>query len=346
MQTLTITRPDDMHLHLRDNEAMMAVVPFSAKQMGRAVIMPNLKPPVCDVQAALSYRKRIIQAIPAEYKHFTPLMSLYLTDKTTPQTVYEASNAGIISFKLYPAGATTNSDDGVTDLWKLQPTLEAIAEKQMILSVHGEVVDANVDIFDREAVFIDKILIPLLDKIPNLRIVFEHITTKNATKLVEQADERLAATVTPQHLLFNRNHLLVGGIRPHFYCLPIIKREEHRIALIEAVTGSSSHKFFLGTDSAPHAQNAKENACGCAGVFSAHAAIEIYAQIFDNANALDKLEAFSSKNAAKFFRLPENKDKITLIKQKQQIVNEYDFGNGNKLIPLFAGESIEWSIVL
>ncbi|MBR5941387.1 MAG: dihydroorotase, partial [Neisseriaceae bacterium] len=293
MQTLTILRPDDMHLHVRSGAALRSVTPFSARQMGRAVIMPNLKPPVTSVAQALAYKKEIMQALP-ENTPFTPLMTLYLTDKTTPDMVFDAKENGIVAFKLYPAGATTNSDDGVTDLFRLHNTLQAMSDAEIPLLMHGEVVDNTVDIFDREAVFIEKIAKPLCEKYPNLRLVFEHITTRQAAEFVQQASENIAASLTPQHLLMNRNHLLVGGVRPHHYCLPILKRETHRQALLEAVSGSLSHKFFLGTDSAPHAQNRKECACGCAGVFSAHAAIELYAEAFEEAQALHKLEAFAS----------------------------------------------------
>ncbi|MDO5687512.1 MAG: dihydroorotase [Neisseria sp.] len=337
---LTLTRPDDMHLHVRDGAALQAVVPFSARQMGRAVIMPNLKPPVTEVQAALAYRERIMAAVPAG-SLFTPLMTLYLTDNTTPQTVQAASAAGIIAFKLYPAGATTNSDDGVTDLFKLLPTLQAMAEIGMPLLVHGEVTDAAVDIFDREAVFIERVLQPLLAQVADLKVVFEHITTAEAARLVAAGDERLAASVTPQHLLMNRNHVLVGGVRPHHYCLPILKREEHRLALLAAVTGDASHKFFLGTDSAPHAQHAKECACGCAGIFSAHAAIELYAEAFDSVGALHKLEAFAAHNGARFYGLPLNSETITLVEETQHIPQAYAFGE-QRLIPLRAGESVAW----
>ena len=343
MQTLTIIRPDDMHLHVRSGAALQAVTPFSAKQMGRAVIMPNLKPPVATVAQALAYKAEIINALPKN-SAFTPLMTLYLTDKTTPDTVFDAAKNGIVAFKLYPAGATTNSDDGVTDLFRLHDTLQAMSDACLPLLMHGEVVDNSVDIFDREAVFIEKIAKPLCEKYPNLRMVFEHITTHQAAEFVSQANENIVATITPQHLLMNRNHLLVGGVRPHHYCLPILKRETHRQALLQAVSGSLSHKFFLGTDSAPHAQNRKECACGCAGVFSAHAAIELYAEAFEEANALSKLQAFASQNGAKFYRLPENTDTITLVKQPQQVPDFYAFGE-EKLVPLRAGETIAWRVV-
>ena len=270
-------------------------------------------------------------------------MCLYLTDKTTPEMVREAKAAGIVAFKLYPAGATTNSDSGVTNLFNLLPVLEEMAKQGILFLTHGEVTDADVDIFDREAVFIDKIMKPILNQLPNLKVVFEHITTAEAAKLVCESGDNVAATVTPQHLMYNRNHLLVGGVRPHFYCLPIIKRESHRQALIRAVTGEKSHKFFLGTDSAPHPKHAKENACGCAGMFSAMTAIELYAQIFEQAGALDKLEAFASQNGARFYGLPENTRKMTLIKQAQKIPESVQFGE-SEVVPMCAGEEINWSI--
>ena len=334
MQTLTITRPDDFHLHVRDGAALKSVVPFSARQMGRALVMPNLKPPVATVAQALDYKRQIEAAIPAGSR-FTPLMSLYLTDNTSRDTVRQAKAAGIAAFKLYPAGATTNSDSGVSDLFKLLPVLEEI--------VHGEVTDPAIDIFDREAVFIERVLQPVMRELPELKTVFEHITTAEAAALVSAAGDNLAATVTPQHLMFNRNHLLVGGVRPHFYCLPIIKRESHRRALIDAVTGAQSHKFFLGTDSAPHPRGAKENACGCAGMFSAANAIEIYAQIFENAGALDKLEAFASHNGARFYGLPRNSDTITLVKQPQRVPESFAFVE-SEVVPMLAGEELAWSL--
>lgn len=343
MQTLTIIQPDDFHLHVRDGEALKSVVPYTAKQMGRALIMPNLKPPITTVAQALAYKQQIQAAVPNGCA-FEPLMSLYLTDKTTLELVREAKAAGIVAFKLYPAGATTNSDSGVTNLFKLLPVLQEMAKQGVLLLAHGEVTDADVDIFDREAMFIEKILKPVLAEVPNLKVVFEHITTAEAVQLVCEAGDNVAATVTPQHLMYNRNHLLVGGVRPHFYCLPIIKREKHRQALIEAVTGKQSHKFFLGTDSAPHPQHAKENACGCAGMFSAITAIELYAQIFEQVGALDKLEAFASQNGARFYGLPENTQHITLIKQTQKVPESVQFGNG-LVVPMCAGEEISWSLV-
>ena len=343
MQTLTLLRPDDMHLHLRDGDTLRHVLPHTARQMGRAVIMPNLKPPVISVADALAYRERILAALPAGSR-FQPLMTLYLTDHATPALVREAKAAGIVAFKLYPAGATTNSDSGVTDLFKLLPVLEEIAAQDMRFLVHGEVTDPAIDIFDREAAFIERILLPVLNKVPGLKTVFEHITTAEAARLVCQSGDNLAASVTPQHLLLNRNDLLVGGVHPHHYCLPVLKRESHRQALLEAVSGAQSHKFFLGTDSAPHPQHAKENACGCAGMFSAATAIELYAEAFGQIGALDKLEAFASKNGARFYGLPENTDTITLVKQAQTVPNSFPIGNGGNLVPMRAGGSIAWSL--
>lgn len=342
MNTLTIIRPDDMHLHFRDGDALKAVVPYTARQMGRAIVMPNLKPPVTTVAEALAYKERIMAAIP-EGCDFEPLMVLYLTDRTTPEMVREAKAAGIVAFKLYPAGATTNSDSGVTDLFKLIPVLEEMAKQDVRFLVHGEVTDPEIDIFDREAVFIERIMKPVLAQIPDLKVVFEHITTADAARLVLEAGENVAATVTPQHLLLNRNDLLVGGVRPHHYCLPVLKRETHRQALVEAVTGDKAHKFFLGTDSAPHAQSAKENACGCAGMFSAMTAIELYAEVFEKAGALDKLEAFASKNGARFYGLPENQGTITLMKREQDIPESVPYGN-EILVPMRAGQTVAWSV--
>lgn len=342
MQTLTLIQPDDFHLHVRDGEALKAVVPYTARQMGRALIMPNLKPPVTTVAQALAYKEAILAAVP-EGLAFEPLMCLYLTDNTTPQTVREAKAAGIVAFKLYPAGATTNSDSGVTDLFKLLPVLETMAEEGVLFLVHGEVTDPEIDIFDREAVFIERIMKPVLAKVPGLKVVFEHITTAEAARLVAEAGDNVAATVTPQHLLLNRNDLLVGGVRPHHYCLPVLKRESHRQALVAAVTGGQSHKFFLGTDSAPHAQSAKENACGCAGMFSAINAIGLYAEVFEAAGALDKLEAFASQNGARFYGLPENPRRITLVKSPERVPDNVPFGDA-LLVPMRAGGEVAWRI--
>lgn len=343
MNTLTIIRPDDFHLHVRDGAALKAVVPYTARQMGRALIMPNLKPPVTSVAQALAYKQQILDAVPQGVS-FEPLMCLYLTDNTTPQTVREAKAAGIVAFKLYPAGATTNSDSGVTDLFKLLPVLEEIAAQDMRFLVHGEVTDPEIDIFDREAEFIERVMKPVLDKVPGLKVVFEHITTADAADLVCSAGDNVAATVTPQHLMLNRNDLLVGGVHPHHYCLPVLKRESHRKALVAAVTGEKAHKFFLGTDSAPHPKHAKENACGCAGMFSAITAIELYAEVFEEASALDKLEAFASKNGARFYGLPENERTLTLLKQPQIVPASVPFGDGSELVPMRAGGSVAWTV--
>ncbi len=342
MQTLTIIQPDDMHLHLRDGEALKAVAPFTARQMGRAVIMPNLKPPVVSVADALAYKQRILDVLPVG-STFEPLMTLYLTDKSTPELVREAKAAGMVAFKLYPAGATTNSDSGVTDLFKLIPVLQEMAAQDMRFLVHGEVTEAEIDIFDREAAFIERVMKPVLQQVPDLKVVFEHITTADAARLVLEAGDNVAASVTPQHLLLNRNDLLVGGVHPHHFCLPVLKRETHRQALVAAVTGDKAHKFFLGTDSAPHAKSAKENACGCAGMFSAMTAIELYAEVFENAGALNKLEAFASKNGARFYGLPENSRTITLVKQAQTVPENVPYDD-EVLVPMRAGQTVAWSV--
>ena len=302
LDTLTITRPDDWHLHVRDGEALRTVVPHTAAQFGRAIIMPNLKPPVTTAEQALAYRERILAAVP-EGVAFEPLMTLYLTDNIPAEEIVRAKAAGVVALKLYPAGATTNSDAGVTDMRKTYATLEAMQRAGLLLLVHGEVTGSEVDLFDREAAFIDQQLIPLRRDFPELKIVFEHITTREAAQYVTETDRFVGATITPQHLLFNRNAIFTGGIRPHYYCLPVLKRETHRLALVEAAT-SGNAKFFLGTDSAPHAAHLKEHATGCAGCYSAHAAIEMYAEAFDNAGALDKLEAFASFNGPDFYSLP------------------------------------------
>ncbi len=343
MQTLILTQPDDMHLHLRDGDALHAVLPYTARQMARAVVMPNLRPPVVSVADALAYKNRIEAAIPKDVD-FTPLMTLYLTDKTTAQMVKDAKAAGVVAFKLYPAGATTNSDSGVTNLHKLLPVLEVMAKEGMLLLVHGEVTDAQIDVFDREAMFIERVLAPVMKALPELKVVFEHITTADAADFVMCLGNQIAASVTPQHLLLNRNSLLVGGIHPHHYCLPVLKRETHRAALVKAVTGEHAHKFFLGTDSAPHAKHAKENACGCAGMFSAHIAIELYAEVFEKAGALDKLEAFASLNGPRFYGLPINQRKIKLIKQAQDVVETLVYGD-EQLVPMRAGGQTDWTFM-
>jgi dihydroorotase len=342
MQELTLTRPDDWHLHLRDDALMASVLPDTARQFARAIVMPNLRPPVTTTEQAQAYRARILAALPAGMS-FEPLMTLYLTDNTGAEEIRKAKASGIVhAVKLYPAGATTNSDAGVTDLRKTYAALEAMQECGMPLLVHGEVTSPDIDIFDREAVFIERVMRPLLKDMPNLRVVFEHITTKDAAQFVASAPDNIAATLTPQHLLYNRNAMLVGGIRPHFYCLPILKRETHREALVQAAT-SGSKKFFLGTDSAPHAQHTKENACGCAGCYSAHNAIELYAEAFEQAGALDKLEAFASFHGADYYGLPRNTGKITLRREEWQMPHSVEFG-GSSLVPLRAGEMMKWKL--
>jgi dihydroorotase len=343
MQTLTLTRPDDWHLHLRDGAVLADVLADSCRQMARAIIMPNLKPPVTTLEAARAYRERILAARPAG-SNFEPLMTLYLTDSTSAEHIRAAKDSGLVhAVKLYPAGATTHSDAGVTDIRHAMPALEAMAACGMPLLVHGEVTASEVDIFDREARFIDGVLAPLLQALPDLRVVFEHITTREAAEFVLQGSDRLAATVTPHHLLMNRNALLVGGVHPHHFCLPVLKRETHRQALLQAVA-SGSPRFFLGTDSAPHPKSAKESACGCAGMYSAHAAIELYAEAFEEAGALDKLEAFASFNGPDFYRLPRNTDRITLERRPQAVAATRAFGP-DELVPLRAGETIAWTLV-
>jgi dihydroorotase len=340
---LTITRPDDWHLHVRDGAALAAVLPDTCRQMGRAIIMPNLKPPVTTVEMAAAYRERILAARPAG-SSFEPLMTLYLTETTTAEEVRKAKASGFVhGIKLYPAGATTNSDAGVRDVNNAMVALEAMAEVGMPLLVHGEVTDPAVDVFDREAVFIDTVFEPLLKRLPTLRVVFEHITTRQAAEYVASAGDNIAATITAHHLLMNRNALFTGGIRPHHYCLPVLKRETHREALLAAAT-SGSKKFFLGTDSAPHARNTKENACGCAGMYTANAAIELYAEAFDAAGALDKLEAFASFNGPDFYQLPRNTDTLSLVREAWQVPAALSYGN-DELVPLRAGEYVQWRCI-
>jgi len=340
--SLTITRPDDWHLHVRDGEALRTVVPHTAAQFGRAIIMPNLKPPVTTVAQALAYRERILAAVPAGMA-FEPLMTLYLTDKLPPEEIARAKEAGVVACKLYPAGATTNSDAGVTDIRKTYRTLEAMQNAGVLLLVHGEVTDPSVDLFDREAVFIEQQLEPLRRDFPGLKIVLEHITTKEAAQYVAEADGNLGATLTAHHLLYNRNAIFTGGIRPHYYCLPVLKRETHRQALVAAAT-SGSPKFFLGTDSAPHPAHLKEHATGCAGCYTAHAAIELYAEAFEQAGALDKLEGFASFHGADFYGLPRNQGTITLNRQRWTVPASYPFGDA-ELRPLRDGEELNWRMV-
>ncbi len=341
INTLTIARPDDWHVHLRDGEVLKNTVADISRYFGRAIVMPNLVPPVTDAALAESYYQRIMAAAPSA--HFKPLMVLYLTDNTSAQDIIEAKESGLVyAAKLYPAGATTNSSSGVTDVANLTDVFAAMQSVGMPLLVHGEVTSAEIDIFDREQVFIDTILQPLVANYPNLNVVLEHITTKNAVDFVKSAGDNVAATITVHHLLFNRNHMLVGGIRPHYFCLPILKRNTHQQALIEAAT-SGDKKFFLGTDSAPHAQHAKESACGCAGVYSAHAAIELYAEVFEQENALDKLEAFASLNGANFYQLPVSTDKITLVKKAWKVPATMSFGD-DVVVPVRADEDILWQV--
>jgi dihydroorotase len=342
IQSLTLTRPDDWHLHVRDGAAMRDVVPHTAAQFARAIIMPNLKPPVTTAEQALAYRDRIMQAVP-EGVSFEPLMTLYLTDNLPPAEIELARQAGVVALKLYPAGATTNSDAGVTDIRKTYATLEAMQKHGLKLLVHGEVTSADIDLFDREAVFIDRHLIPLRRDFPELKIVFEHITTREAAQYVQSADRFVAATITAHHLLFNRNAIFLGGVRPHYYCLPVLKREEHRQALLQAATGGSP-KFFLGTDSAPHPAALKEHATGCAGCYTAHAAIEMYAEAFDSAGALDRLEAFASFNGPDFYDLPRNTERITLQRQDWRAPVTVPFGEA-ELKPLRGGEVLPWRLI-
>jgi len=341
-QQITITRPDDWHLHVRDGAALNTVVPHTAAQFGRAIIMPNLKPPVTSAEQALAYKQRILAAVP-QGMSFEPLMTLYLTDNLPPEEIARAREAGVVAVKLYPAGATTNSDAGVTDLRKTYQTLEAMQREGVLLLVHGEVTDPAIDLFDREAVFIEQQLAPLRKDFPELRIVMEHITTKEAAQYVAEADQFLGATITAHHLLYNRNAIFTGGIRPHYYCLPVLKRETHRQALVAAAT-SGSPKFFLGTDSAPHPAHLKEHATGCAGCYTAHAAIEMYAEAFDNAGALDQLEAFASCNGPAFYGLPRNQGTITLRKESWTPPASFAFGEA-ELKPLRAGEALPWKLV-
>ncbi len=342
MKTITITRPDDWHLHLRDGAAMRDVLPHTAARFARAIVMPNLKPPVTTTGLALAYRERIRGALPPGSR-FEPLMTLYLTDNTPPDEIIRARQSGAVhAVKYYPAGATTNSDSGVTALEKCFPVLEAMEKAGMPLLVHGEVTDADIDVFDRERVFIERTLAPLVERFQGLKVVMEHITTREAAAFVTAAPQRVAATLTPQHLLLNRNALFTGGVRPHNYCLPILKREIHREALVAAAT-SGNPKFFLGTDSAPHARHTKENDCGCAGMYTAHAGIELYAEVFAAAGALDRLEAFAAHSGADFYGLPRNSEKITLQQQPWEVPASVPFG-ADTLVPMRAGGAVQWRI--
>ncbi|MCR8915280.1 dihydroorotase [Marinobacter panjinensis] len=338
---ITITRPDDWHLHVRDGGILKDVVPATARCFRRAIIMPNLVPPVTDAEQAMAYRDRILDA--ARGYDFDPLMTLYLTESTTPDQIRDAKAAGVVAAKLYPAGATTNSDSGVTDIRNIYPVLEAMKDCGMLLLVHGEVTDQDIDIFDREKIFLKRVLAPTLEAFPSLRVVLEHITTADSAEFVRNHEgDNLGATITPQHLMYNRNHMLVGGIRPHLYCLPILKRNRHQQALLDAVV-SGDRRFFLGTDSAPHSKGRKETACGCAGCYSAYSAISLYAEIFEDLGILDKLEAFASFNGADFYGLPRNTDTITLVRESWEMPAELPLADGT-IVPLKAGESLRWRL--
>ena len=342
MDRLTLIRPDDWHLHLRDGEALAAVLPDTAQRFARAIVMPNLKPPVTTTAQALAYRERIVAALPAGAR-FEPLMTLYLTDRTPPEEVRRARDSGYVhGVKLYPAGATTNSDSGVTAIGHCMATLEAMQDIGLPLLIHGEVTDSNIDVFDREKVFIERTLAPLTHALPRLKVVLEHITTADSVEFVRAAGPNVAATITVHHLLLNRNALFQGGIRPHHYCLPVLKREEHRRALVDAAT-SGSPKFFLGTDSAPHARHTKEADCGCAGVYTAHAAVELYAEVFDAAGALDRLEGFASLHGPDFYGLPRNQDHVSLERRAWRVPSELPYGS-ERLVPLRAGGEVGWSL--
>lgn len=343
MTTLTIQTPDDWHLHFRDGDMLGETVPATARTFARAIVMPNLVPPVTTAEMAIGYRQRILDARPAG-STFEPLVTLFLTDKTTRQDIVAAKAAGIVAAKLYPAGATTNSTAAVSALDSLYPVFEAMAEEKMLLLVHGEVTDHDIDIFDREKVFIDRYLQHIVSRLPDLKVVFEHITTADAVSFVAEASANVAATITPQHLLLNRNDMLVGGIRPHNFCLPVLKRRTHQQAL-RAMVASGSSKFFLGTDSAPHEKHRKESACGCAGCYSAQSAIELYAQVFDDLGCLDKLEGFASHYGADFYGLPRNKGTITLQKQQWQVPEQIILPNGNPIVPFYAGQTLNWKMI-
>ena len=342
MDQITIIRPDDWHLHFRDGDMLKETVPATARCFARAIVMPNLVPPVTNAELAVAYRSRIEAAIPAG-SNFTPLMTIYLTDKTSIEDIRAAKAAGVVAAKMYPAGATTNSDAGVSSLDSLYPVFEALADEGMLLLLHGEVTQKHIDIFDREKEFIDQHLVKIVEKIPHLKVVCEHITTKDAADFVMSAREGVAATITPQHLMLNRHDMLDGGIRPHNYCLPVLKRATHQEALRAAVkTGSS--KFFLGTDSAPHAQHRKESSCGCAGCYSAWSAIELYTQVFDELDALDKLEGFASSHGADFYGLPRNTDTITLVRDEWVVPDSIMLPTNEPIVPFFAGRQVGWKL--
>ncbi|MDE1224372.1 dihydroorotase [Vibrio aestuarianus] len=341
MKTLTITRPDDWHVHLRDGDVLTDTVRDISRYNGRALIMPNTVPPITTTELALSYQERIMAQKPRD--SFKPLMALYLTDNTTPDEIRKAKASGaIVAAKLYPAGATTNSDSGVTCAKNIYPVLEAMQDVGMLLLIHGEVTAHDVDIFDREKAFLDTVLAPIVNDFPKLKIVLEHITTAEAVEFVKNANDNVAATITAHHLMYNRNHMLAGGIRPHFYCLPILKRNTHQLALIQAAT-SGSKKFFLGTDSAPHAKGKKEAACGCAGSYTAHAALELYAEVFEQVNQLGHLEAFASHNGPDFYGLPRNSDTVTLVNEPWSVADSMPFGS-DTVVPIRGGETVAWTV--
>ena len=343
-KTITITKPDDWHLHLRDGEMLGTTVPHTARSFSRAIVMPNLKPPVTTVEQALAYRQRILNALPTD-TNFSPLMTLYLTDNLAQEELVRLSEEpAVVAVKYYPAGATTNSDSGVSSIDRVMPSLEVMAKRGIPLLIHGEVTDGEIDIFDREQRFIDTVLAPLRAQLPELKVVLEHITTANAVEFVSEQNSNVAATITVHHLLYNRNHLLAGGVRPHFYCLPVLKRNSHQLALIEAAT-SGNPKFFLGTDSAPHPKGDKEAACGCAGIYTAPGALELYAEVFDQANALDRLEGFASLYGPRFYGLPVNTEKISLVRDSWQMEESFQFGS-NTVIPVRAGETLHWRLAV
>jgi dihydroorotase len=342
MQQITITTPDDWHLHFRDGDMLGETVPATARCFARAIVMPNLVPPVVNAKLAMEYKARILKARP-QGSNFEPLMTLFLTNQTTKQDIIDAKNSGVIAVKLYPAGATTNSSQAVSGIEPLYPVFDEMQKQGLLLLVHGEVTDNHVDIFDREKVFIDQYMAKIVQTFPELKVVFEHITTSDAADFVSAGAGNLAATITPQHLLLNRNDMLVGGIKPHNYCLPVLKRSTHQQALRKAVA-SGSDKFFLGTDSAPHAKHAKENACGCAGCYSAWSALELYTQVFDELAALDKLEGFASFHGADFYGLPRNSNKVTLVKQSWTVPEAVIMPDGEAMVPFFAGQTVNWKI--
>jgi dihydroorotase len=344
IKTITITKPDDWHLHLRDGEMLGTAASHTARSFSRAIVMPNLKPPVTTVEGALAYRQRILDALPTD-TNFSPLMTLYLTDNLAQEELVRLSEEpDVVAVKYYPAGATTNSDSGVTSIEKVMPTLEVMAKRGIPLLIHGEVTDGEIDIFDREQRFIDMVLTPLRAQLPDLKVVLEHITTANAVAFVSEQSSNVAATITVHHLLYNRNHLLAGGVRPHFYCLPVLKRNSHQLALIEAAT-SGNPKFFLGTDSAPHPKGDKEAACGCAGIYTAPGALELYTEVFDQAKALDRLEGFASLYGPRFYGLPVNAEKISLVRDSWQMEESFQFGS-NTVIPVRAGETLHWRLAV